>query len=103
MYAVVTTGGKQVKVFEGDVVRVEKLEALTGDEIELNTVNLLVKDDGIVVGPQALANAKVVCHVVGQGRNKKVRVYKRKRKKNYARTHGHRQAYTDLKVKEIVA
>lgn len=102
MYAVVATGGKQEKVFVGDVIRIEKVEAVVGDKVELAPVCLLVKDDGIVAAPGALSSAKVVCHVVGQGRARKVRVYKRKRKKNYARTYGHRQCFTELKVSEIV-
>jgi large subunit ribosomal protein L21 len=65
-------------------------------------VSMLVKDEGIVVEPQALAVAKVVCHIVGQGKAKKIRVYKRKRKNNYARLHGHRQEFTDIKVDEIL-
>lgn len=102
MYAVVAAGGKQEKVFVGDVIRVEKVTAGIGDTVELGPVSLLVKDDAIVAAPDALAKAKVVCHVVGQDRAKKVRVYKRKRKKNYARTYGHRQCFTELKVSEIV-
>jgi large subunit ribosomal protein L21 len=101
MYAIVTTGGKQFKVTEGDVFRVEKLETPVGDIVELRT-NMLVKDDGIVVDPQALADSKVLCHVVSQGKLKKIKVYKRKRKNNYNRTYGHRQLYTEIQVTEIV-
>lgn len=103
MYAVVATGGKQIKVAEGDVVRVEKLPAAVGDTINLDKVCLLAKDDGLVVDPQALASAKVVCEVTGEGRKKKIRVFKKKRRKNYMRTYGHRQSYTELKVREIQA
>ena len=103
MYAVVKTGGKQVKVFEGDIVRVEKIDVLTGDAVELNEICLLAKDDGLVVAPEALTGAKVLCHVVAQGRGKKIRVFKQKRRKNYARTQGHRQSYTELKIDQIVA
>ncbi|GMU93507.1 MAG: 50S ribosomal protein L21 [Candidatus Hydrogenedentota bacterium] len=102
MYAVLTTGGKQVKVAEGDIVRVEKIAAPVGDRIELGNVRLVAKDDGLVVDPKALAGAKVVCEVMEQDRAKKVLVYKKKRRKNYQRTKGHRQSYTQLKVKEIV-
>ncbi len=101
MYAVVTTGGKQVKVAEGDVIRVEKLEAPVGDTLEINQVSLIVKDDGIIIDAKKLAKAKVVCEVMGQGRRKKIRVFKKKRRKNYMRTYGHRQSYTELKVQEI--
>lgn len=101
MYAVVTTGGKQVKVAEGDVIRVEKLEAEVGDTIELDHVNLLNKDDGVVVDAKKLAKAKVVCKVTDQGKGKKIRVFKYKRRKNYHRTYGHRQLYTELKIESI--
>jgi len=102
MYAVVTTSGRQFKVFEGDIFRTEKLDVPVGDTVELDHVAMLVKDDGIVADPKKLKAAKVVCHVVGQGRGKKVRVFKRKKRKNYARCIGHRQDYTELKVAQIV-
>ena len=101
MYAVVVTGGKQIKVAEGDVVRVEKLDANVGDIIELGEVRLIAKDDGLIADPAALKNSKVVCKVNGQGRAKKIRVFKMKRRKNYHRTYGHRQCYTELKVQSI--
>lgn len=101
MYAVVTTGGKQIKVAEGDVVRVEKLDVAVGDTIELDDVQLIGKDDGAVFDEKSLAKAKVVCQVMSQGRRKKIRVFKMKRRKNYHRTQGHRQFYTELKIQEI--
>ena len=102
MYAIVKSGGKQFRVLEGDVFRVEKIDAPVGDQVELNEVSMLVKDDGVVVDPEQLAGAKVVCEIVGAGRARKVLVFKKKRKKNYTRTHGHRQPYTMLKVAQIV-
>ena len=71
MYAVVMTGGKQYKVSQGDILRVEKLEVPVGGTIELDQVRLVAKDDGVVVDAQALASAKVVAQVTGQGRRKK--------------------------------
>jgi large subunit ribosomal protein L21 len=103
MYAVVTTGGKQVKVAQGDVIRVEKIDSAVGETVEIDTVNLVAGDEGIVVAPKDLEKAKVLCDVLGQGRRKKIRVFKKKRRKNYARSYGHRQAYTELRVREIVA
>lgn len=103
MYAVVATGGKQVKVSQGDVVRVEKLGTPAGEKIELDSVRLVANDSGVVVDPQALAGARVVCEVLREGRGKKIRVFKYKRRKNYRRTQGHRQAFTELKVLEIKA
>lgn len=101
MYAVVATGGKQVKVAEGDVIRVEKLEVSVGDTVELDDVKMLGKDDGPVVDSDKLSAAKVVCEVTDQGRRKKIKVFKMKRRKNYKRTIGHRQSYTELKVQQI--
>lgn len=103
MYAVVTTGGKQIKVSQGDIVRVEKLDAAKGDTVELDHVNMLANDDGIVVDPGELASAKVLCQVMSQGKRKKIRVYKKKRRKGYARMNGHRQLYTEIKINEIQA
>lgn len=103
MYAVVKTGGKQYKVTAGDTLRVEKLEVPVGGTVELNQVCLVATDDGVIVDPKALASAKVIAEVSGQGRRKKIRVFKYKRRKNYHRTYGHRQSYTELKIREIQA
>jgi large subunit ribosomal protein L21 len=90
-------------VSEGDIVRIEKLHASPGETVDLGKVCFLAKDDGIVVDPAALVSAKVVCEVLGEGRRKKIRVFKKKRRKNYARTYGHRQDYTEIKVRQIQA
>lgn len=103
MYAVVETGGKQVRVAEGDRLRVEKLDAEIGSTVELDNVKMVAGDDKALIEPGALAKAKVVCEVTGQGRAKKVRVFKYKRRKNYHRTYGHRQDYTEIKVTSIQA
>jgi len=97
------TGGKQVKVAEGDVLRVEKVDAPVGDTVELEDIRLLAKEDGLVVDPKALKKSKVVCEVTQQGQAKKIRVFKKKRRQGYRRTMGHRQRFTEVKVREIVA
>ena len=101
MYAVVKTGGKQVKVVEGDIVRVEKIDAPVGETVELADIALLAKDDKIVVDPKKLSKAKVMCEVLAQDRAKKIRVFKKKRRQGYVRTYGHRQSFTEIKVTEI--
>lgn len=103
MYAVVNTGGKQYRVAPGDRLRVEKLDAEIGQTVELDKVSLIANGDSVVVDPQALASAKVVAEVLSQGRAKKIRVFKYKRRKNYRRTIGHRQSYTELAIREIQA
>lgn len=103
MYAVLTTGGKQVKVTKGDVIRVEKIDAEIGDTIEIDDVKFLATDKKTLIETKDLAKAKVICQVTGQGKRKKIRVFKMKRRKNYRRTYGHRQLYTELTIKDIKA
>lgn len=103
MYAVIITGGKQYRVALGDTLRVEKIDAEVGATVQIDKVSFLAKDDGIVADPGALASAKVMAEVVSQGRAKKIRVFKYKRRKNYRRTQGHRQSYTELRIREIQA
>lgn len=103
MYAVVITGGKQYKVAQGDRLRVERINGAIGATVELDQVCLLSQESGVVTDATALASAKVVAEIVGEGRRKKIKVYKKKRRKNYARTYGHRQGYTEIQINAIVA
>lgn len=102
MYAVIESGGKQFKVEEGSRFKVEKIEAEIGQEIELDRILMLVKDEEVVVG-QPLERAKVVVEVIHHDRDRKIRIFKFKRRKNYRRRLGHRQPYTVLLVKKIEA
>ena len=97
MYAIVSTGGKQYKVAEGDVLDVEKLEAQPGDKVELDVL-LLADGAGKVVGVDELAGAKASAEVIEQFRGKKVLVFKLKKRKRYHRTQGHRQYLTKIKI-----
>lgn len=101
MYAIIATGGKQYKVSEGDVIRVEKLEAEAGNTVTFDQV-LAVSDNGLKVGSD-VASATVTGTVMDQGRAKKVIVYKYKRKTGYHKKNGHRQAYTQVKIEKINA
>jgi large subunit ribosomal protein L21 len=103
MYAVVQSGGKQTRLSEGQVLRLEKLDANEGDEVTLSEVLLLAKDADIKIGRPYVDGAKVVLEVLGHGRAKKIVVVKFKRRKNYRRTQGHRQWFTEVKVKAIQA
>ena len=97
MYAIVSTGGKQYKVAQGDVIDVEKLNVQPGDKVELD---VLMLNDGATstIEPAALEGKKVVAEVIDQHKAKKVIVYKFKKRKRYQRTRGHRQNLTRLKV-----
>jgi len=101
MYAIIATGGKQYKVSEGDVIRVEKLDVEAGSEVTFDQV-IAVNADGLKVGAD-VANATVKATVLGQGRAKKVIVYKYKRKSGYHKKNGHRQAFTQVKIEKINA
>lgn len=103
MYAVVVTGGKQYRVAQGDRLRVEKLDTPVGEQVELGNVCLLVNDGGIVAEPGALSSARVIAEVTGEGKRKKIRVFKKKRRKNYMRTYGHRQQFSEITIREIKA
>lgn len=103
MYAVLTTGGKQYRVSEGDVLFVEKLNAEVDSTVELTEVLAVSKDGELKVGAPVVEGAKVVAKVLAQGKAKKVIVFKYKRKKDYRRKNGHRQPYTKIVVEKIEA
>ena len=101
MYAIIATGGKQYKVSEGDVNKVEKLDAEAGSTVSFDQV-IAVSDGTLKVG-EDVAKATVSATVMEQGRGKKVIVYKYKRKTGYHKKNGHRQAYTQVKIDKINA
>ena len=101
MYAIIATGGKQYKVSEGDVIKVEKIDAEAGNTVTFDQV-IAVSDNTLKVGAD-VANATVTATVMEQGRCKKVIVYKYKRKTGYHKKNGHRQAYTQVKIEKINA
>ncbi len=102
MYAVIKTGGKQYKVAEGDFLKVEKLDNVVGDTIEFAEV-LMVGGDAIKIGAPVVAGASVTARVALQGRDKKILVFKSKRRKNTRKLNGHRQYHTVLKIEKISA
>ena len=102
MYAIIATGGKQYKVAEGDVIRVEKLGVEAGAEVVFDQV-LVVSGDEVKVGDPTVAGATVTATAVGDGKAKNVIVYKYKRKTGYHKKNGHRQAYTKVKIEKINA
>ena len=102
-YAVIRTGGKQYRVSEGDVVKVEKLSGEVGEKVTLADILFIGGDDEVKIGAPLVANAKVSGEIVGQIRAKKIRVFKKKRRKSYSRQQGHRQYQTALKITAIEA
>lgn len=102
MYAIILTGGKQLKVEVGQKIYVEKLDVEAGKDFTFNDV-LLIGGDKVTTGNPTIKGATVVATVKKQGLGKKIRVFKYKAKANYRRTQGHRQPYTCLVIKSINA
>ena len=102
MYAVVKTGGKQYKVSEGDLLKVEKLEGAVGDTVELNEV-LMVGGDKVAIGTPFVPSVSVTGKIIEQGKDKKILVFKSKRRKDSRKLNGHRQPRTMLKIEKINA
>ena len=102
MYAIIATGGKQYKVAEGDVIKVEKLGVDAGEAVTFDQV-LVVNNGELAVGCPTVEGATVTASVIGDGKGKKVVVYKYKRKSGYHKKNGHRQQYTEVKIEKINA
>jgi large subunit ribosomal protein L21 len=101
MYAVIKTGGKQHKVSEGDVLSVEKINGVKGDTVSFDEVLLVAKDGKINVGTPYLDGVKVVGEIMEQTKNRKITVFKMKRRKGFHKKTGHRQKLTRMKIREI--
>jgi large subunit ribosomal protein L21 len=102
MYAIIATGGKQYKVSEGDIINVEKLGAEAGSTVTFDQV-LAVNNGQMVVGTPVVSGAKVTAKVLCEGKDKKVIVYKYKRKSGYHKKNGHRQQFTKVQIEAITA
>ncbi|HYB21148.1 MAG TPA: 50S ribosomal protein L21 [Thermodesulfobacteriota bacterium] len=101
MYAIIRTGGKQLKISPGDTIRVEKLRGQAGETVEMKDVLLYAEGENILTGKPLLPNVKVLGEILAQHRAKKVTIFKKKRRKGYSKKTGHRQSFTSLKIKEI--
>lgn len=103
MYAIIQSGGRQLKVSPGATVDVDHFEAAAGDEVSVTNVLLLARDGGeVVAGTPFVEGARVVAVVEGESRGPKIRVFKKKRRKGMRRTRGHRTVFTRVRIKEIV-
>jgi large subunit ribosomal protein L21 len=101
VYAIIRTGGKQYKVSPGDTIRVEKVPGEAGETVEMKDVLCYAEGENVQAGTPLLSNVKVVGEILGQGRARKVIIFKKKRRKGYSKKTGHRQSFTSLKIKEI--
>ncbi len=103
MYAIIETGGKQYKVEEGSIIKVEKLHKPAGEEVVFSNVLAVSKDDKLTFGNPVVNGASVKAEVIEEGKAKKIIVFKYKAKKSYKKKQGHRQPFTKIKVTSIQA
>ena len=101
MYAIIQTGGKQYQVAPGDVLRVESLGGQKGDTVNIPQVLFVARDQEVLVGKPYLEGVSVVGEILHQGRDRKILIFKHKRRKGYRKLVGHRQPFTQFKIKEI--
>lgn len=101
MYAVIAAGGKQHRVEEGEVLRLEKIEVATGETVDFDQVLLVGSGDDVKIGTPVVEGAKVTAEVVSHGRADKVTIIKFKRRKHHMKRQGHRQWYTEVKITGI--
>jgi len=101
MYAVIESGGKQHRVVEGEILKLEKLEAATGEEISFDKVLMVGEGETVKIGAPYVAGSKVTAEVIAQGRADKVRIIKFRRRKHHMKQQGHRQWFTAVKITGI--
>lgn len=101
MYAVLKTGGKQYRVQEGDILKLEQLTAEVGSTIDFSEVLMLVDGDETTCGTPLVANATVQAEILAHGRHKKIKIIKFRRRKHHMKQMGHRQNYTQVKITAI--
>ena len=103
MFAIIQSGGRQVKVTPGAIITVDRVDVEPGQEVSIDQVLVLEKDGGeVLAGSPFVANAKVVGVIEGESRGPKIRVFKKKRRKGMRRTRGHRSTYTRVRIVDIV-
>ena len=103
MYAIVETGGKQYRAEPGEILQVESISGEVGSVVELSNVRLIQSDQIPILGHPTIPDALVKAEILRQGRTRSIRVFKKKRRKNYRRTKGHRQGFTQIRISEIVS
>lgn len=103
MYAVIQTGGKQYRVEEGTILKIEKLELGMGEIIEFDKVLMIQSESETKIGQPYVESGKVSAEIISQDRHKKIKIIKFKRRKHYMRRMGHRQYFTEIKITEISA
>lgn len=103
MYAILTAGGKQYRAEPGAILQVEAIPAKVGEIIELTNVGMIGGNGSPIIGHPVIPEAVVKAEILRHGRTRSIRVFKKKRRKNYRRTKGHRQAFTQIRITDIIS
>jgi large subunit ribosomal protein L21 len=103
MYAVIVSGGKQHRVEEGEVLKLEKLEIATGEKVKFDKVLMVGEGESVKIGTPYVKGSQVTAEVLNQGRGKKIRIIKFNRRKHFQKKQGHRQWFTEVKITGIKA
>ena len=103
MYAIIETGGKQYRAEPGGVLQVESLQGEVGSMIDIPNVRLIQNETTPILGHPTIPEAHVKAEILRQGRTRSIRIFKKKRRKNYRRTKGHRQGFTQIRIAEIIS
>ena len=103
MYAIFETGGKQYRAEPGGVLQVESLQGEVGSMIDISDVRLIHNENAPILGHPTIPKAHVKAEILRQGRTRSIRIFKKKRRKNYRRTKGHRQGFTQIRIAEIIS
>lgn len=103
MYAVFESGGKQHKVSEGQIVRLEKLDIATGNTVTFNRILMITNGENIKIGADIIDGSKINAEVIAHGRGKKIKIVKFRRRKHCRKQQGHRQWFTDVKITSIIS
>lgn len=101
MYAVIKSGGKQYKVVEGEILKLEKISQEAGKKIIFKEVLMVADEDNVEIGSPLIAKASVEAKILSHGKSKKVNIIKFKRRKHYMKQQGHRQLFTEVKIDKI--
>ncbi|QJC35061.1 50S ribosomal protein L21 [Enterobacteriaceae endosymbiont of Donacia piscatrix] len=102
MYAIFDNYGKQYKVIEGQIIKLEKIQGVIGNKIEFNNVLLISNKNKLNIGNPIVPGGKVIAEIISHGKNKKIKIIKFRRRKHYRKIQGHRQLFTNIKIIKII-
>ncbi|CAL4043072.1 50S ribosomal protein L21 [Buchnera aphidicola (Takecallis arundicolens)] len=102
MYVVFLHGGKQYQAHQGQIIKLDKINFKTGDQLHINNILMIVNNENITIGKPNIKNSSIISQIIRHGRQKKVKIIKFRRRKHYKKQQGHRQHFTEVKIIDII-